>query len=335
MTGDSSSAVDGHARRHPSPARTAAPRARRRPGPGLLPDSTGTSGTTAPLRTGAAYGLSAALGGVTLIAAAGSFVLPGVLGGPAVSQGNLRGTALVLMAVALPLLVASMAFAARNSARALVVWLGTVAYIIYQAVLFLFGTPFNSLFLAYVAMLSLALWSAGSLLRQIDLAAFDARFDERLPARIIAGYAVVIAVLNALVWLRTIVPAMLDDPPSAFLEGSGMTTNPVFVQDLAGWLPLLVVSSWWLWKGRPQGRLVVGALLVMLVVEGVGVATDQWFGALADPGTPFASMAAVPLFAGLAVLGMVPLVAYFRHLDAGHAEEPGSPRHARPRPRDA
>lgn len=274
---------------------------------------------TAPsvLRSAAAYRLSGALGVVALAAASTSFFIPGVLGGPGVSQGNLRGTALVIMLFAVPAHFSSMYFASRNSARGLVVWLGAVGYIIYQAVLFLFGTPFNSLFLIYVAMLSLALWSAVVLVRRIDLAAFCARFDEHLPTRGIAIYAVVLAVVNALVWLRTIVPAMLSDSPSAFLEGSGMTTNPVFVQDLALWLPLLMVAAWWLWKRRPWGELIVGAMLVMLVLESIGIAADQWFGTMADPSTPFASMAAVPLFSVLAIVGAVPLAFYFRHLDAG------------------
>ncbi|WP_146067323.1 hypothetical protein [Arthrobacter sp. SX1312] len=323
MNSDQPPAVAGGVRPDEASAHTIATPSGRRPGPGLLQDDTGG---TPPLRPGAAHGLSAALGAATLLAASASFFVPGVLEGPAVTRGNLRGTALVLMVLAVPLLFASMSFAARNSARALVVWLGVVAYIIYQAVLFLFGTPFNSLFLVYVAMLSLALWSAAALMRQIDLGEFSARFDERLPARRIATYAFVIAALNALVWLRTIVPAMLSDAPHAFLDGSGMTTNPVFVQDLAVWLPLLMVAAWWLWKARPLGRLIVGALLVLLVVEGIGVATDQWFGAGADPGTPFASMAAVPLFAALAVIGMVPLLVYLRHLEAGGGEASRSTR---------
>ena len=180
-----------------------------------------------------------------------------MLGGPAVAQGNLRGTAVVVMVLAVPLLATSMYFTSRNSARALVIWMGAVGYIIYQAVLFLFGTPFNSLFLIYVAMLSLGFWSAVALLREIDATAFSGRFDSRLPARAIAIYTLVLAVLNAMVWLRTIVPAVLSDAPDAFLEGSGGTTSPVFVQDLAVWLPLFVTASWWLWKGttpRPSHR---------------------------------------------------------------------------------
>ncbi len=280
--------------------------------------------SAAAVRFGAPYGLSVALGAIALAASSTSLFIPGVLGGPLVSQGNLRGTALVMLVLAVPVLFTSMYFAAKGSARALVFWLGAVAYIIYQAVLFLFGTPFNSLFLLYVGMLSLGFWSVVVLMWQIDLAAFGARFDRNLPARGIAIYALVLAVLNALVWLRTIVPAILSDSPSAFLVGSGMITNPVFVQDLALWLPLLAVASWWLWKRRPLGELIVGAMLVMLVLESIGIATDQWFGAAADPTTPFASMAAVPLFMGLAIVGAVPLFYFLRHLDARRGTVPRS-----------
>jgi len=270
----------------------------------------------------AAYRMSAALSVVTVVAASTSFFIPGILGGPAVAQGNLRGTALVLMVVAVPLLLVSMYFTSRHSARALVAWLGAVAYINYQAVLFLFATPFNGLFLLYVAMLSLGFWTTVVLLRQLDLAGFSARFDARLPARGIAVYALVLAAANAAVWLKTIVPATVSDSPSAFLKGSGVTTNPVFVQDLAFWLPLLVLSAWGLWKRQQLGQLLVGAMLVLLVLESIGVATDQWFGAMADPGTPFASMAAVPAFSALALVGMVPLFFYLRHLDAADERAP-------------
>ena len=263
----------------------------------------------------AAYRLSGALAIVAFAAAATSFFIPDVLGGPPVAQGNLRGTALVIRVLAIPVLVAAMFFTRRDSARALVLWLGALAYISYQGVLFLFATPFNSLFLIYVAMLSLAFWSIVVIVRKMDLAAFRASFDDGLPARSIATYAIVLAVLNAAVWLRTIVPAVLSEQPADFLNGSGATTNAVFVQDLAIWLPLLISGAWWLWNRQPLGEVVVGGMLVMLVLEAIGVASDQWFGASADPSTPFASMAAVPIFLVLAVIGAVPLFFYLKHLN--------------------
>lgn len=46
-----------------------------------------------------------------------------------------------------------------------------------------------------------------------------------------------------------------------------MTTNPVYVHDLAWWLPLMGVGAWWLWDRRPLGYVVTGVGLVMWVVE--------------------------------------------------------------------
>ena len=65
-----------------------------------------------------AYWLSAALAVVALVASAvGVFVL-GIFRDPAMTVGNARGTALVILVVAVPTLVVSMILAARGSLRA-------------------------------------------------------------------------------------------------------------------------------------------------------------------------------------------------------------------------
>lgn len=80
-------------------------------------------------------------------------------------NGSARGTALVVLLIAVPSLAVAMWFAARGSARAQIVWLGAVGYILYNSVLFLFMSPFNNLFLLYVAMMSLAIWSSVMVIR--------------------------------------------------------------------------------------------------------------------------------------------------------------------------
>jgi hypothetical protein len=267
------------------------------------------------LRSPVAYRLSLLLGVAASAASASAVFVPGILSGPAVAQGNLRGTALIVLVVGMPLLAVSMWFTSKGSARGLVVWVGTVVYIGYQAVMFVFATPFDSLFLVFVGMLSLSIWSLIFLATDIELGVFGRRFGEGLPARRIAIYLAIMAVLNALVWLRAILPAIASPDPDSFLEGSGLITNPVYVQDLAVWLPLMIVGAWWMWNRKVKGYLIVGAMLVTLVLESIGVATDQWFGAMADPDTPFASTSVIPFFLALAVIGCLPLFWYFRHLD--------------------
>ena len=59
----------------------------------------------------------------------------------------------------------------------------------------------------------------------------------------------------------------------------------------------------------------------MLTLEGIGVATDQWFGSRADPTSPAASMTMVPAFAALAVVVGTVLAA----LPAQHRPTPRVP----------
>ena len=86
-----------------------------------------------------------------------TILAPGLLSGPPVMNGSARGTALVVVLVAVPSLVAGVAGARRGSVRGLAVATGATAYLVYNAVLFVFATPFNRGFLVYEAMLGLAI----------------------------------------------------------------------------------------------------------------------------------------------------------------------------------
>ncbi len=107
-------------------------------------------------------------------------------------------------------------------------------------------------------------------------------------------------------------PATFAERPTSFLDGTGLATNPVFVQDLVFWLPGAAAMAVMLWQRRPLGILLGGAWLVYGLLESIGVATDQWFGSIADPASRQASMEAVALFGILAVVGLVPLWFFFR-----------------------
>jgi hypothetical protein len=260
------------------------------------------------------YWLSGALAVVAAAAAAATFFIPGVLRGPAVMNGSARGTALVILVVAVPALLLSMRSAVAGSVRALIVWLGAIAYIAYQAVLFTFETPFNQLFLLYLAMFSLSFWSVFTILRQLDLESLRARFSPKLPVRGLATYALIIVVLNALAWLRNVIPGVLNSTPPSWLDGTGTSTNAIYVQDLAFWLPLMAVAAIWLWRRKAWGYLLVGSILTMWVIESLSVAVDQWMGSAADSTSTVASATMTPVFGVLALVGLIPLYFYFHHL---------------------
>jgi hypothetical protein len=275
-----------------------------------------TEATAAVLRpTAGLYRTSIALASVAAVAAALTAFVPGVLRGTAVMNGSGRGTALAVLFIAVPSLAVAIFRVSRGALRPAISWLGATAFILYNSVLFLFATPFNSLFLIYAATFALGFWTVVLLLRAVDVDAFASRIATRVPARGLAVYLAVVALLNAAAWLAVVVPALFQRSPS-FLAGTGLTTNPIYAQDLSFWIPLVGVSAVLLWRRRAWGYVLGGGMLVYFVIEAVSIAVDQWMGGTADPTSSVASATLAPAFLLVAGVGLIPLIIYFRRLSS-------------------
>jgi len=258
-----------------------------------------------------AYVLSGALALVAgIVAAVGAFNR-GIFRDPPMTAGNAQGTSIVILAVAVPLLIGSMIVARHESKRADIVWLGSLGYLLYNSVLFTFAATFNRLFLAYVAMFGLALWSVVILLTKVDPQEIKGGASRRMPVRLIGGYLLATALLFALAWMRDILPALIHNTLPKSLDKSVMLSNPVEILDLSISLPLLALAGVWVWQRRAWGYLLAGVLLVTFTIETLSVAVDQVFGHRADPTQ---SLGAVPLMAALTVIGLVMTGIYMWHL---------------------
>ena len=240
--------------------------------------------------------------------------------GPEVSIGSAQGTALVLLAVTLPVLVVSMVLVERGVTVALIGWLGAVGSIAYQSVLFLFATPFNAFFFLNVAMLGLSVYALVALLGRLAVAEAARHIGTHAPVRVVAGYLLANAALFLALWLSSTVPAVLSPDPPAFLEGSGMQTGVVQVLDLAFTLPLMTLAAYQLLRRRPWGYVLSGALLVMLAIETTSIGVDQWMGHAADPASSVASDALTPVFGVLTLIGLVALRLFLRPAPARRVE---------------
>jgi hypothetical protein len=236
-------------------------------------------------------------------------LVPGVFRDSAAYAGNARGTFVVILLVALPALVVAMWSSTRGSLCAGLVWLACIGYLLYNAVLASFSLRFNPLFLLYVASLSLGVSSLVAVLRCLDAGQLARRLSPRAPVRAIAAYLLLTAIAFALLWLRDVVPAMLAGGVPQSIRGTTLSTNVVEVIDLAFTLPLTAAAGIWLWRARTWGVVLAGTMLVFLTLESISVATDQYFGHLADPSQ---ATGAIGLFAMLAVIGAVPTIVFLR-----------------------
>ena len=254
--------------------------------------------------TSVALGLTTALLGVVALCGVVMLIAPTVLRDP---PGNALGTYLVMLLVAVPVTAVAMRAARRGSLAGRFVWLGGVGYLLYNAILTSFSLQFNELFLFYVASLSLAVWSLVAVLNTIDASALPARFPARFPARLVGGYLIATALAFGLLWLRDVLPAALFGTRPLSLRGTTLPVNVVQVIDFAFTLPVSFAAGVWLWRRRPWGFLLAGLMLVLLLIESVSIAVDQFIGHHNDPTQPVGTVA---LFVVLTVIGAVPTLGF-------------------------
>jgi len=238
-------------------------------------------------------------------------LLPDLLNGPPVMNGSARGTGLIMALVGMPALLGATWLAVRGSWRGLLAVIGLLAYLLYNDVLLLFATPFNRLFLVSCAGFASSLFAVIAVLRATDPRAVAGAAGD-IPARGIAAYIWLIVAINTLAWLARVVPALTAAYPPEFIIGTDLPTNPIFAQDLSFWLPGTAIVGWLLWDRRAWGVVLGGAYLVYGFVEAIGVATDQWLGSSADPASTVATMGGAYLFAAVAIIGIAPLLVFFR-----------------------
>ncbi len=263
-------------------------------------------------RDRAIYGVSTALAAVAALTSGVSFLFWDVFHRDVpMTVGNMRGTALAMLVIAVPLLVGSMILSSRGSLRALFVWLGSLAYIAYNAVMFCFALQFNSFFLLFAALLGLSFWALVTRLSQFDLAA--AAGGAGVPARAVAVYMLICLVVFALTWLRDVIPATIGNVLPGSFEGTGLTQNPIYVVDFAFTFPLLATGAAWLWRRRASGYVIGGMMVVMLTIETASIAIDQAFGHLHDRS---ASLGAVPIMVVFTVAGLVFSTLFLRGMGA-------------------
>jgi hypothetical protein len=268
--------------------------------------------------------LSGLLVVASILACVTALAMPELIHGPAVMVGSMRGTALVVLVLAIPMLVLAMGTPGGRRLPAVVGWIAGLVFATYQAWMFVFAVPFNGLFLVYVAMLASGFWAIVALLTRLDSDRFAAARPV-MRVRFLAGWMVVSCAAFYALWLKNVVPASFDSDAPAFLAGTGMVTATNYVLDMAFFLPFTIIAAVALWRRTAWGVVVGGAMLIVLVLESIAIAVDQWVGSAADPASPVASAALTPGFAALAVIGVVMVGLWYRGTtDASERTDPAA-----------
>jgi hypothetical protein len=153
--------------------------------------------------------------------------------------------------VTLVLFVPTFAWATRaavaGSARGRLVWLGAVAYLVYNFAFYLFGSAFNVLFLCYAFLLG-----ASACALVAGLIAVDA--DACPPApRWVGAWMGLVAIFLGGFWISTSGAYLFTGVAPPIVAITGHPTNLVGALDLSLVVPLNAIGSWLVWRRSPWG----------------------------------------------------------------------------------
>lgn len=204
-------------------------------------------------------------------------------------------------------LAAAIFYTLRGSIRAFILWAGLLFYAAYYYAFFCFDPAYTPIYPIYLAIMGLGVFSLAGLLVAVDLRAFAARVDARLPVRWIA-LVLGMAVLFIPLWLNRVFAGMaVQQPDEGYL---------VYVLDLAFLVPAILFAAVQVWLRRAVGYLLSGVLLVKSAISGIlltGGSLRQM--ALGIP----VALPELAMYVFLAVAGLGGLLLYMRHL---HERQP-------------
>jgi hypothetical protein len=220
----------------------------------------------------------------------------------------------VTLALALPLLAASGTLAARRrTPRPVLLWLGALAYAVYNYAYYLFGAALNAFFPLYLASVIAAALALLFALTSVSPEGIARTFHPRTPVRLLGAYFTFVAVSLAAVWL-----AMWA---SYIFAGRATPVEPeafklVAALDSVLMIPALGIGGMLLWRRRPWGYLVTAIASVQaslyLTVLAVNAVVFVVSGLAETPGE-------IPTWVTLGVITSAATVALFSH--AGRVRE--------------
>lgn len=199
------------------------------------------------------------------------------------------------------ILMVAILFTWRGSVRTFLVWAGCLVYLIYAYALWSFDAIYTVFLPAYVAILSLSVFSLIGLLGQLDVAAFRRHVDERLRVRLTA-VVLALPALMAPPWLVFLVQGVL--------AGESVSIHSVLVLDLGFVIPASMMTAVLLWQRHKWGFVFAGTLLVkMVTMSSTLVVSTVWGAALGLSTDPV-----WPLYTVMLLVGAAALVHFWRQI---------------------
>lgn len=169
----------------------------------------------------------------------------------------------VTLFIAIPLLLAALVFARKDSLKGRFLHSGILAYFLVTYLFYLVMGMYNALFLVYVMLLSASFFAFILMLLSFEPGSLPDKFRQETPVKTTGGFLIVQCIAITFMWLNIVIPPLISGEiiPK---QVEHYTTLIVQGLDLALLLPLGIVAGVLFIRKKPYGYLMAPVYFVFL-----------------------------------------------------------------------
>jgi hypothetical protein len=187
------------------------------------------------------------------------------------TAAQMQGNDLITLVVGLPLLAVAERLAFHGSLRGKLLLTGTLGFFLYTYMSMSMLAAYNALFLVYVGLFGLSLYTFALSMLAIDVAELPRHFSPRLPRGRIATVLFLVGGFLALAWIGRVLPELLNSQPPAALENT--TTRVIQAMDLTLIAPLAILGGLLLLRRNSWGYLLASVAVLKGLTMTLAVST--------------------------------------------------------------
>jgi len=215
----------------------------------------------------------------------------------------------------LPTLIVTTVLARRGSLSAVLVWTGTLGYLAYNFMIYVFEVHFNVMFLPYCAVMGLSFYGLAGVREFLAPDEVAKTYSLGAPRRSIAVTFILLAATAAAGEVKEIVEALRKGQIPRGAAEAGQFTDPIHVLDLCFLLPALTIAAVMLLRRKQMGYVLAPVLSVVLI--GISIEVPVMVVALFKKGLASDFAPAVSFgAAGVLVAALLGWYLYPKHRDA-------------------
>lgn len=178
-------------------------------------------------------------------------------------------------------MITALVFAAHGSRRAGLIWLGSLGYMLYNYIFYLYGAAFNSFFLVCVALFSLSSYALVLALMKTDVEAISRLFNERTPVNWIGGFMLFFAVPWSMLEVSRALNFVFTGQLPQDIVVTCHPTGVVYATDLSLLMPAMILGGVLLFQRRAWGYLLASIILFKGTTYGLALIAMSVFAAKA------------------------------------------------------